>query len=244
MEASCTGTARHVTSPKQPLPAAKKKVYFIITCTPRGPACPRCSHRLCSRDGWLAQTVWGHGVPTLHVSMFRCDTVFQAAVHQCSTCGYTSCIKTNVEYHIRSKCLGAQLLSQKQWITHTAEKPPQAASAGGSGVSVTLYPKFDTLLDLSKQYDPAEIFQTQLFNRLAAQDSIKPFPQCTYVGSMQDMHRTAQCMQCNGVALTQFSHGSSSTNGVPGNMHAGFAVQATVAGHALLLVVASCGAAS
>jgi hypothetical protein len=73
------------------------------------------------------------------------------------------------------------------------------------------------------------MFKTQLFDRMVAQDSIKPFPQCTYVGSMQDMHHTAQCMQCNGV---------------PGNMHAGFAVQAAVAGHALLSVVAHCGAAS
>lgn len=44
---------------------------------------------------------------------------------------------------------------------------------------VPLYPKFGTLLDLANQYDPAGMFKTQLFDRMVAQDSIKPFPQCT-----------------------------------------------------------------
>jgi hypothetical protein len=43
---------------------------------------------------------------------------------------------------------------------------------------VPLYPKFKTLVDLSKKYDPAGMFRPRLFDRMAAQGSYDLFPHC------------------------------------------------------------------
>jgi hypothetical protein len=92
--------------------------------------------QLLSQKRWIIQSVEKPSrtasAPTQDKLRLSSDPIFQAVVHQCFTCHYTSAVKANVEHHIISKCPGAQLLSQKQWITHVAEKPSQAASAGTS----------------------------------------------------------------------------------------------------------------
>jgi hypothetical protein len=43
-----------------------------------------------------------------------------------------------------------------------------------------LYPKFEQLLSLSKQYDPAGMFRTRLFNSMTQQGAFELQPQCRY----------------------------------------------------------------
>jgi hypothetical protein len=41
-----------------------------------------------------------------------------------------------------------------------------------------LYPKFDQLLALSKQHDPAGMFRTRLFNKMVKRDKFDLTPRC------------------------------------------------------------------
>lgn len=41
-----------------------------------------------------------------------------------------------------------------------------------------LYPKFETLLNLAKQHDPASMFKTHLFEHMVKRDSFDVSPQC------------------------------------------------------------------